>query len=157
LFEAARCIQNYGWAVATNADAAERMFLKQAAETVIASIQHWPKGGLQAVKESLAKAAVMPDIGAELRERKLRLLCVRREIQCDAPTPIEDEALRREYQVQRLMQGIGQGRHADVGHWDAMILEWVRSDAISPAVYENLQRRFLDCWEKRLVGDSQQP
>ena len=145
LFEAGRRIQAYEWAVARNAEASERETLKQAAETFIASVQHWPKGGLQAVKETLAKAGSMADVDSEAREKALRTLCIRCEIQSETPTPPEDEALRREYQVQRLMQGIGQGSHAEDGDWDAMMLEWIRIGAVSPAVHESLQGRFMRC------------
>jgi hypothetical protein len=155
LFEAARHIQAYEWAAAGNVEASERETLKQAAETFIASVQHWPKGGLQAVKEALAKAGALPDADRETREEALRMLCIRCEILCETPTPAEDEALRRNYQVQRLMQGMGQGTHADDGDWDAMVLEWIRIGAVSPAIQESLQRRFMDCWAKRPVHDPQ--
>jgi hypothetical protein len=149
LVEAGRRIQAYGWAVAQDAAASEREELKQAAENLIASIQHWPKGGLQAVKEAFAKAGGMADAGTEARERSLRLLCIRAEIHSDTPTPSEDEALRREYQVQRLIRGMGQGVHVDDGDWDAMMLEWIRVGAVSPAVHEGLHGRFMRCREKR--------
>ena len=79
------------------------------------------------------------------------MLCIRCEIYSEVPTPPEDEALRREYQVQRLMQGMGQGSHADDGDWDAMMLEWIRIGAVLPAVHESLQSRFVRCRAKRPV------
>jgi hypothetical protein len=149
LVEAGRRVQAYGWAVAKDAAASEREELRQAAENLIASVQHWPKGGLQAIKEALAKAGAMSDVDSEARERSLRLLCIRGEIHSDAPTPPEDDALRREYQVQRLIRGMGQGVRTDDGDWDAMVLEWIRVGAISPAVHESLKERFMRCREKR--------
>jgi len=143
LLEAGRRTRAYGWAVARNADASEREALKQAAETFIASIQDWPKGGLQAVKETLAKSGSLSEADAKSREKALRMLCIRSEIYSETASPPEDEALRREYQVQRLMQGMGQGSHADDGDRDAMILEWIRIGAVQPAVHENLQERFM--------------
>lgn len=151
LFEAGRHIQTYEWAVARNAEVSERETLKQAAENFIASVQHWPKGGLQAIKETLAAADSTSEADTETREKALRTLCIRCEILSEMPTPPEDEALRREYQVQRLMQGMGQGSHADDGDWDAMALEWIRVGAISPAAYESLQGRFMQCRAKRPV------
>jgi hypothetical protein len=142
LFDAGRCVQVYEWAVATKAEASEQEILKQAAETFIAGVQHWPKGGLHAIKETLAKASSVSDVDIEAREIALRMLCVRCEIQSDTPTPPEDEALRREYQVLRLIQGMGQGRHSDDGDWDAMVLEWIRIGAVAPEVHEHLQQRF---------------
>jgi hypothetical protein len=155
LFEAGRHIQAYERAVMRNAEVSERETLKQAAETLIASVQHWPKGGLQAVKETLAKAGSVSDADSAVREKALRMLCIRCEIYSEMPTPPEDEALRREYQVQRLMQGMGQGSHADDRDWDAMMLEWIRIGAVSPAVHESLQSRFMHCRPKRVVRSSQ--
>ncbi len=155
LFEAGRHIQAYERAVMRNAEVSERETLKQAAEAFIASVQHWPKGGLQAVKETLAKAGSVSDADSAVREKALRMLCIRCEIYSEMPTPPEDEALRREYQVQRLMQGIGQGSHADDRDWDAMMLEWIRIGAVSPAVHESLQSRFMHCRAKRVVRSSQ--
>jgi len=155
LFEAGRHIQAYEWATLRNAEASEREMLKQAAETFIAGVQHWPKGGLQAVTEKLADAGSASDADADTdsaaREKALRILCIRCEIHSETSTPPEDEALRREYQVQRLVQGMGQGSHVDDGDWDAMALEWIRIGAVSPAVHESLQSRFMRCRAKRPV------
>jgi hypothetical protein len=57
--------------------------------------------------------------------------------------------------VQRLMQGMGQGSHADEGDWDAMMLEWIRIGAVSPAVHESLQSRFMHCREKTALRSRQ--
>jgi hypothetical protein len=145
LFEAARYVRAYEWAIAANAEASERQTLKQAAEAFIAGVQRWPKGGLQAVTEALAKAGAAAAADFEAREKALRTLCIRCEIRSDTPTPPEDEASRREYQVQRLMRGMGQGSRADDGDWDAMVLDWIRIGAVSPAVYDRLQGRFMRC------------
>jgi len=155
LFEAGRHIRACEWAVLRNAEASEQETLKQAAGTFIASIQHWPKGGLQAVKETLAKAGSLSESDSEAREKALRMLCIRCEIYSETPTPPEDEALRREYQVQRLMQGMGQGSHANDADWDAMVLEWIRIGAVSPAVHQSLQTRFMRCLAKRPVRSPQ--
>jgi hypothetical protein len=155
LFEAGRFVQAYEWAVARKAEASETETLKQAAETFIASVQHWPKGGLQAIKETLTKASSASETGIEAREKALRTLCIRCEIQSDTPTPPEDETLRREYQVQRLMQGMGQGSHAVDGDWDAMMLEWIRIGAVSPAVHQSLQARFVRCRANRPIRSPQ--
>jgi len=157
LIEAGRHIRAYEWAAAQNADASDQEVLKQVAETFIAGVQHWPKGGLQAVQEALANAGSASDAGVEAREKALRTLCIRCEILSETATPPEDEALRREYQVQRLVQGMGQGSHVEDGDWDAMALQWVRIGGVSPAVYENLQGRFIRCRAKRQVRNSQPP
>ena len=93
----------------------------------------------------MAKAGAAAAADFEAREKALRTLCIRCEIRSDTPTPPEDEASRREYQVQRLMRGMGQGSRADDGDWDAMVLDWIRIGAVSPAVYDRLQGRFMRC------------
>lgn len=151
LFEAARCVQAYEWAVLRDAEPSERDTLKQAAESFIESVQHWPKGGLKAIK------AVLVNIGSseadlDAREKALRTLCVRGEIHGETATPAEDDALRREYQVQRLLQGMGRGVNADEGEWNEMALEWIRVGAVVPTLHESLRERFMRCWEKRPVS-----
>jgi hypothetical protein len=141
--------------VVRNAELSEREALKKAAEAFIAGVQRWPKGGLQAVKEALEQAGSASGADRAARETALKMLCVRCEIYSEMPTPPEDEPLRREYQVQRLMQGMGQGSHTDEGDWDAMILEWIRIGAVSPAVHESLQSRFMQCREKGALRSRQ--
>jgi hypothetical protein len=111
LMEAGRRVHAYQFAIAANADPSDCESLKLSAESFIAAVPRWPKSGLAAVKEALAKTMSGSDADREARERALRLLCVRCEIESETPTPPEDESLRREYQVQRLMQGMGQGIH----------------------------------------------
>jgi hypothetical protein len=152
LFEAGRQVQRYGWAIAQHADPAEQEALKQAAQDFIAGIRHWPKGGLQAIRETLDKSSSMPGADAALCEKALRTLCIRCEIHGETPTPPEDEALRREYQVQRLMRGMGQGIQTDEGDWAASALEWIRIGAVAPALYESLSERFMRCRANRPVN-----
>jgi hypothetical protein len=149
LFEAGRRIHAYQWAAARATEESAREALKQAADTFIASVEDWPKGGLQAVQQTLANTDELSAGDETARERMLRMLCIRCEIRSETPTPAEDEALRREFQVQRLMQAMGQGTHAQDGDWEAMMLEWIRAGAISPSVHEGLQERFMRCWAKR--------
>jgi Domain of Unknown Function (DUF349) len=155
LFEAARSINTYEWAVLQGAESSERESLKQAAENLIAGAQQWPRGGLKAIKDTLARTGSAP-VDLEDREKALRILCVRGEIQSETPTPAEDEALRREHQVQRLTQSMGQGISVDDGQWDAMALDWVRIGAIGPDLHQSLRDRFIRSWEKRPM-DSASP
>ena len=153
LLLAARHVRECEWAMARDAPPAERQTVKQAAESFIAGVRRWPKGGLQIVKESLARVD-SPIAGGVSGEKALRLLCIRAEILCDTPTPAEDDALRREYQVQKLMQGMGQGSRPAEGDWDALVLEWVRTRDAPLLEYEALQSRFIRSWEKRPVQPS---
>jgi len=154
LFEASRSIAAYEWAVLRGAESSDRETLKQSAETFIAGVRQWPKEGFKAIKDSLAHSGSSADADLGARERALRLLCVRGEIQSEIPTPAEDEVLRREHQVQRLMQGMGQGVGADHGGWEGMALEWLRIGAIAPDLHDSLRERFLHCWEKRPMDSS---
>jgi hypothetical protein len=155
LFEAARQLSAYHWAAVRNADPAERDALKQAAEAFIASVQRWPKGGHQALKEILARAPSGADAQGQASAADLRMLCIRAEINSDTPTPPEDEALRREFQVRRLMQGMGQGGRSDDADWEALALDWIRAGAVAPDLYETLQARFMRAWAKRPAQPAQ--
>jgi hypothetical protein len=142
LLEAGRRIRALEWAVMDNAAVSEQEGLKAAVEAFMASVPRWPKGSLPALQEALAKAGAVSAEDSEAREKALRILCIRAEIAGEAPTPAEDAALRREYQVQRLMQAMGQGRSDEGGDADAMIREWIRISAIAPHLHASLQERF---------------
>jgi hypothetical protein len=149
LFEAGRHIQAYAWAVARQADAAEQIMLKHAAESYMSSVRHWPKGGLQLAQQALVDAESALDADLQANEKTLRLLCIRGEILGEIETPAEDEALRRDHQVRRLMQGMGQGRHVQDADPEALVCEWVRVGAVASPAREALSARFLRCWAAR--------
>jgi hypothetical protein len=142
LLEAGRRIRAFEWAVMDNAAVSEQEGLKAAAEAFIAGVRRWPKGGLPALQEASAKARAVSTEDSEAREKALRILCIRCEIASEALTPPEDAALRREYQVQRLMRAMGQGKSDDEDDADALILEWIRISAIAPHLHASLQERF---------------
>jgi Domain of Unknown Function (DUF349) len=145
LLDAANRARAYRAAVARDADAAERDALKQAAENCIAGVDQWPKGGLEAVKKALARV----DGGDfEANETALRTLCIRAEILTDLATPPEDQTLRREYQVQRLIQGMGQGITTDEKQLDAMTIEWIGIGPTEEATYLALLERFKRCRQR---------
>ena len=143
LFDACRHVHAYGLAVARGAEAAEREALKQTAESFITGIAQWPKGTAQIIKDSLLKAGACSDAVVVSNAKAMRLLCIRAEVHAEIATPAEDEALRREYQVQRLMRGMGQGVSAQEGDWDGMMLEWVRIGPVPSALYDTLLQRFV--------------
>jgi hypothetical protein len=149
LFEAGRLLQAHAWAVASRTETTEPAGLKPAVEAFVATVERWPKGALQTINDTLANAGKASQIDTEAHERALRTLCIRCEILSETPTPPEDQPLRREYQVQRLMRGMGRGADADADNWDSMALEWVRSAAVTPQVYEDCRARFLRCWAAR--------
>jgi hypothetical protein len=147
MLEAARHIQAYGCAVAQHAAAAERDARKLAAETVIAGIQHWPKGAPQALKEAWQKADAALDLDMPANEKALRLLCIRSEIFSDLPTPPEDQAFRREHQMQRL-QRMGQRSDEGADDWETLALAWVRIGPVAPLAYQSLLARFVSCRQR---------
>src|SRR5262249_16654640 len=53
LFEAADRVRAYKLAVARDADIVQRDALRHSVETYIASVERWPKGGLEAIKHAL--------------------------------------------------------------------------------------------------------
>ena len=149
LLEAARRIQAYGWTVTADGASSDGALLKKEAEDFIAGIQPWPKGGADALKEAWTKAHAAADIDVLAWETTLRTLCIRSEILTGTPTPSEDQPLRRDYQVQRLMQHMGQRSEAGPDELDAMALEWVRVGPVSKAMYESLLARFVRCRDAR--------
>jgi hypothetical protein len=142
LFEAARRIQAYGWAVAQNAAAAEQESLKQTAEAFIAGVAQWPKGGLAALKDAWTKAHAATESEVASCESALRTLCIRREILSGAATPPEDQPLRREYQMKLLVERMGQARESSADEAESLKLEWIRTGPVSPTAYESLLSRF---------------
>ncbi|MGH8506333.1 MAG: DUF349 domain-containing protein [Stenotrophobium sp.] len=145
LFEAANHVRAYGLAVARSLDTEQLDTLKGAAEAYIASVQRWPKSGLDTLKQGFARER-SADLAAN--EMALKMLCIRAEILTDMPTPPEDQPLRREYQLQRLVQSMGQGVRADEKHLDTMAIEWVGIGPVEAAAYQPLLQRFQRCRER---------
>jgi hypothetical protein len=140
LFEAANQVRAYKLSIVRDAEPAQRDALRQAAESYIQSVNSWPKRGLEAITKHLA-AEASSDLDAN--ELALRMLCVRAEIHTDTPTPQEDHSLRRQYQVQRLIQSMGQGIAADDTRLDALAIEWIGVGPTDEATYAQLSARFI--------------
>ena len=150
LFDAARHIRAYERAVLQDLPAAEREALRNAAEGFIASVQRWPKGSLLALQHALAQADAAVNRKDDVTlESALRMFCIRCEIISSTPTPPEDEALRGEYQLRLLVEGMGQASRADDQDWDAMLLEWAGLGATAPETHDEFERRFRRCLATR--------
>jgi hypothetical protein len=149
LLEAAKRVRAYRESLARNSDDALVTALKQAVDEYIASVPQWPKGGLEAVRKALA-GANGGDFAAN--EAALRTLCIRAEILTDVPTPVEDQGLRRDYQVQRLVKGMGQGLGAEESRLDDMTLEWIGVGPTEETTYLALLERFKRCRERGLFS-----
>jgi hypothetical protein len=144
LLEATSRIHAYGRAVSQAAplSSPSREALKQAAETFIAGISRWPKGGAEALADAWRMAETAAPLEAS-HEKALRMLCVRSEILKDLPTPAEDQELRREYQMRRLVERMGQGAEGTDDSVESLALEWARGNSASEGVYQSLLGRFL--------------
>lgn len=154
LFAAAKQACAYRLAVVQGVDDAQAETLKQTVDASIAAVPHWPKGGLDALRQSLADAGRSTELAAN--EAALKQLCIRAEILTEMPTPTEDQAVRREYQLQRLVQGMGQRLQADQTSLDAMALEWIGVGPVEATVYEPLLQRFLGCRARAVsLGDAE--
>jgi hypothetical protein len=142
LLEAASRINAYAWGVAQAGAPADLEARKQAAEAFIADVPNWPKGAAAALQESwtCAEAASRRDPAAA--EAALRMLCIRSEILADRPTPAEDQSLRREYQVQRLVKRMEHRDDAPADASEALAFEWVRIGPVEPSTYARLLARF---------------
>lgn len=147
LLDAADRVRKYR--LARDAEGAQCDSLRRVAEEAIASGALWPKAAREALKRELDRTDG-GDVAAN--ETALRKLCIRAEIAVDLPTPPEDQPLRREYQVQRLIRTMGQG----VGHDDsgsdeplnALTLEWIAVGPTDETVYSSLAERFRECRRK---------
>ena len=150
LFAASNLVREFRLAVVRDAGDSQLASSREAAETHIASVKRWPRGGLEVLKQGLAHAG--PTDLAE-NEKSLRMLCIRAEILTDRPTPPEDQILRREHQLQRLVQNMGQGARADETHLDALSVEWLRVGPVEATIYEQLVQRFQRCRDRgRAMG-----
>jgi hypothetical protein len=70
---------------------------------------------------------------------------VRAELIAGLPTPPEDQELRREYQMQRLVAAMGQGERTGPGDLDELVLEWVAVGPVAADVDAALRERFERC------------
>jgi hypothetical protein len=116
--------------------------LKAAAESYIAGVAKWPKRGLDALRSALTNA---DDTDLAANELALRMLCIRAELLTDSPTPPEDQTLRREYQMRRLVENMGQGIATHEGQLDALAIEWIGVGPTEESTYQPLLERFRQC------------
>ncbi len=140
---AAQQLQALRWAQAHGAAAEEQLRLRTQADAFLASATPWPAGFVQILRTELDRTT--SDSDPQANERALRELCIRAEILTDTATPPEDLPLRRTYQMQRLVQGMGQRLNADPHELDRMVLEWLRVGPVAEQLYQPLLARFKQC------------
>jgi len=146
LIAAAAQVRAYALATALGRAPDDCEALRASAAAAVADLAHAPKGTralLEQQMETIAAGAVSADLAAN--EAALRLLCIRAELLTDAETPPEDLALRREYQMQRLVASMGRGERATPADLDDLALEWLAVGPAEPSVHDALFARFERC------------
>jgi hypothetical protein len=143
---AAAQVRAYALAVTEGRPADECEALRSAAASTIAGLEYAPRSARAALDAQLARTAA-GEFDADLvaNEAALRLLCVRAELVAGLPTPPEDEELRREYQMQRLVASLGRGERARTGDLDELALEWIAVGPVEAATHDALLERFGRC------------
>lgn len=90
---------------------------------------------------SAAQQGQQPDFNSN--EQRLRELCIELEILLDAETPEEDRPRRREYQLRKLQQGLGQAAANNrPALLEQLLVQWYCASPATPETQEQLQARF---------------
>lgn len=129
----------------------EHAILEQAEEDQLEAIQHsWPQSDAEISSninqryKTLINLAAHPDqIDSILNEQELRLrqLCIRLEIASSQPSPTEDQALRMEYQMERLQQALAEQEQGfNLVEIRQLELEWLSIPFAGH--FEELSERF---------------
>jgi hypothetical protein len=149
LFDAAAAVRAYAMAradgTADDALAAQRDIVAAA----LAGLESAPRPARVALEKhwsKLAATAVPFDLTANASA--FRLLCVRAEIAAGRETPGEDQGLRREYQLKRLVASRNLGAGAGPEDLAALTLEWLLTGPSTPEAELELRARFLRCAAK---------
>ena len=112
---------------------------QEAVRSCLEGSRQWPKGALPLLQQELTRSA-STDLTAN--EQALRLLCIRAEILVNAATPAEDQALRRSYQLERLVAGAHPASGSIREQLDALLFTWVSVGPTPTSVYETLLARM---------------
>ncbi len=133
-------------AVLAGRNAEDLAAMRDAAAAALAGLEHAPKDVRSILEQQLAAVTARSfseDLAAN--EAALRLLCVRSELASGMPTPPEDEELRRDYQMQRLVESMGQGQRPAPAELGELAREWLAVGPVESAAHEELLARFLRC------------
>lgn len=103
-----------------------------------------PSGSLPILKQRYAQLAELTATQQADNTEQLRLLCIRAEILADRETPEVDRALRMNYLMQQLQQGLGNRDDA----MEPLTFEWISLGAVADDVYASLLKRFMECLSK---------
>lgn len=143
---AATKLRELALAVALQRPEAECEGLRSDADAAVAGLGNAPKDGRERLERRLATVAagaIATDLAAN--QAALRLLCVRAELIAGIPSPAEDTELRREYQMQRLVQSMQGGQRVTPAELHDLVLEWIEVGPVEPAAHAALLARFERC------------
>ena len=127
-------------------------------EQIIAVQEQWQQHSLpaeweQAIEKrrqqaiAAAQQGQQPDFNSN--EQRLRELCIELEILLDAETPEEDRPRRREYQLRKLQQGLGQAAASNrPALLEQLLVQWHCASPALAETQQQLQARF-DAAQKR--------
>ena len=124
----------------------DRDALHAEAAAAVAALPHAPKVARERLEEQLAKIVAGDfDVDLVANEAALRLLCVRAELIAGVPSPAGDAELRRDYQMQRLVQSMQRGERVTPAELDDLALEWIAVGPVEPGAHDALFARFERC------------
>ena len=150
---AAAQVRAYALAAIEGQPAADREALREAAVAAVAGLAQVSKtarGILENQVAAVDTGTLSSDLSANAAA--LRVLCVRAELNAGVETPAEDSALRREYQMQRLVDSMMHGERAAPVAFDELALEWIAVGPVGPALHDALLARFECCRPSPGVG-----
>ncbi len=95
----------------------------------------------------LLKSDDSPDYKSN--EATRRLICIELEILCDRETPQEDKAMRMQYQLEQLQQGLQSNSTAGTRaeQIEQLQIKWMTSGPAGPSVQDKLNSRFNETVE----------
>ncbi len=146
VFAVSAQVRACAFAVLAGRSAEELAAMQDAVAATLAGLEHAPKDVCTILEQQITAVAARSfseDLAAN--EAALRLLCVRSELASGMPTPPEDEELRRDYQMQRLVESMGQGQRPAPAELGELAREWLAVGPVEPAVHEALLARFQRC------------
>ncbi len=125
---------------------------QQATAPALAAVQEqWQQMSLpaeweQAIEKRRQQALAAAQAGEQpdyvVSEEQLRELCIELEILMDAETPDEDRQRRRDFQMRRLQQGLGQNAGNRREQQERLQIAWYCASPAAPSVQQVLQARF---------------
>jgi hypothetical protein len=146
LLAAAALVRAYALATVRDGAPDECEASRASAASAVAGLEHAPKAPRAILEQQLDKAAkgtLSADFAAN--EAALRMLCIRAELIADIESPPEDQPLRREYQMQRLVASMGRGERPTPADLDTLMLEWLAAGPVDATVHDALFARFRRC------------